>query len=326
MTGGEFAAALDRWQRELERRARLAAAVLGGAKIKGGCAAKKRGQARDPLGGTALTSEDLSTVPAAPEPMPAAVLGNQEGGIPAEGTSGPQRSSALGLDKPAGYEGQVLACEQEGAATDAQLGRQRTGSHVGRDLLLARVAPRTVSQPQPQPQQALLEVAAAVDWGEERPTNYDRDCAGRPRPCPWVGCKFHRFVDVTETGSLMYNLGRTTMPWTQAGGRRRDRNATRRLPVVRERHTDGCFGDSTDKVMEAFDRAADLGEPTCVLDMVVDGTSYTLEEVGDFFSLTRERVRQVEVAALAKIRAEHGDDEELADWEDTRGHHDMVLP
>ena len=35
---------------------------------------------------------------------------------------------------------------------------------------------------------------------------------------------------------------------------------------------------------------------------LVDGYSYTLEEVGKKFGLTRERIRQIEGRALAKLR------------------------
>jgi RNA polymerase primary sigma factor len=35
---------------------------------------------------------------------------------------------------------------------------------------------------------------------------------------------------------------------------------------------------------------------------LADGYSYTLEEVGTIFSVTRERVRQIEAKAVAKLR------------------------
>jgi hypothetical protein len=32
------------------------------------------------------------------------------------------------------------------------------------------------------------------------------DCKDGPRPCPWVGCKYHLYLDVNEhTGSVKYN-------------------------------------------------------------------------------------------------------------------------
>ena len=35
---------------------------------------------------------------------------------------------------------------------------------------------------------------------------------------------------------------------------------------------------------------------------LIDGTSYTLEEVGKRFNVTRERIRQIEAKALRKLR------------------------
>ena len=33
-----------------------------------------------------------------------------------------------------------------------------------------------------------------------------------------------------------------------------------------------------------------------------DGVTHTLEEVGKYFNLTRERIRQIEIKALKKLR------------------------
>ena len=33
------------------------------------------------------------------------------------------------------------------------------------------------------------------------------DCANGPRPCPWVGCRYHLFLDVNEdTGAIKFNF------------------------------------------------------------------------------------------------------------------------
>jgi len=53
-------------------------------------------------------------------------------------------------------------------------------------------------------------------------------------------------------------------------------------------------------------------EETCALDVAERG-GVTLEEVGDIMNLTRERIRQVEVAGLDKLRASEGELETFID-------------
>jgi hypothetical protein len=84
------------------------------------------------------------------------------------------------------------------------------------------------------------------------------ECAGGPRPCPYVSCKHHLYIDVSpRTGAIKLN-----------------------------------FPD-----IEVWD----MGE-SCALD-VADRGGTTLEDVGAIMNLTRERIRQVEVKALAKLEA-----------------------
>ncbi len=83
------------------------------------------------------------------------------------------------------------------------------------------------------------------------------ECAGAARPCPWVSCKHHLYLDVNpETGSIKLN-----------------------------------FPD-----LEVWEM-----KETCSLD-VADRTGATLEEVGEILNLTRERIRQVEVRGLIKLK------------------------
>ncbi len=84
------------------------------------------------------------------------------------------------------------------------------------------------------------------------------ECVDGPRPCPFVSCKHHLYIDVSpRTGAIKLN-----------------------------------FPD-----LEVWD----MGE-TCALD-VADRGGTTLEDVGAIMNLTRERIRQVEVKALAKLEA-----------------------
>jgi hypothetical protein len=93
--------------------------------------------------------------------------------------------------------------------------------------------------------------------------DYDRpkmrvDCASGPRPCPFVSCTHHLYLDVSSrTGAIKLN-----------------------------------FPD-----LEVEDM-----KESCALD-ISDRGGTTLEEVGAIMNLTRERIRQLEVKALAKLTA-----------------------
>lgn len=83
------------------------------------------------------------------------------------------------------------------------------------------------------------------------------DCGNRRRPCPYVSCRHHLYLDVNpETGSIKLN-----------------------------------FPDK--EVWEL--------EETCSLDVAERG-GITLEDVGNIMSLTRERIRQIEITSLASMR------------------------
>jgi hypothetical protein len=47
--------------------------------------------------------------------------------------------------------------------------------------------------------------ALGADEPYDRPTTR-ADCARVPRPCPYVGCKYSLYLDVTETGSMIFNF------------------------------------------------------------------------------------------------------------------------
>lgn len=96
------------------------------------------------------------------------------------------------------------------------------------------------------------------------------DCANVPRPCPYVSCKHHLYIDVSQrTGAIKLN-----------------------------------FPD-----LEVWDM-----NESCALD-VADRGGTTLEDVGAIMNLTRERIRQLEVKALAKLQA-LDDMESLRDYVD----------
>ena len=108
-----------------------------------------------------------------------------------------------------------------------------------------------------------------------RPQNRS-ECVNGARPCLYVSCKHHLYLDVNpETGSVKLN-----------------------------------FPDK--EVWEL--------EETCALDIAERG-GITLEEVGEILNLTRERIRQLEVDALKKMKEESTKHEldEFVGWDPNRG-------
>jgi Sigma-70, region 4 len=84
------------------------------------------------------------------------------------------------------------------------------------------------------------------------------DCGAEARPCPWVACKHHLYLDINPvTGSIKINFP-DREPWEL--------------------------------------------EHTCALDIAEAGGK-TLDEIGEITNLTRERIRQVEVRGLLKLRS-----------------------
>jgi Sigma-70, region 4 len=85
------------------------------------------------------------------------------------------------------------------------------------------------------------------------------ECQSMPRPCPFVSCAHHLYLDVNPaSGAIKLNFPH----------------------------------------LEVWEM-----KETCALD-VADRGGITLEEVGDILNLTRERIRQVEVRGLGKMRDE----------------------
>jgi hypothetical protein len=85
------------------------------------------------------------------------------------------------------------------------------------------------------------------------------ECQSMPRPCPFVSCAHHLYLDVNpSSGAIKLNFPH----------------------------------------LEVWEM-----KETCALD-VADRGGITLEEVGEILNLTRERIRQVEVRGLGKMRDE----------------------
>lgn len=128
---------------------------------------------------------------------------------------------------------------------------------------------------------AVLAVDAGLEVDIPRPQTRG-DCIDDERPCIWVGCKYHLYLDVNpENGSIQLNFPHLE-PWELA-------------------HT--CVLDFAGR--PGYVASDEQGR--------INGSlafEHTLEEVGAALNVTRERIRQLEAKALAKLRFR-----ELADYE-----------
>lgn len=123
----------------------------------------------------------------------------------------------------------------------------------------ARRRPKTMSRREMLRERRRRERAGEViEIAEYERPKTRADCGSGPRPCLFVACKHHLYLDVNpETGSIKINF--------------------------------------PDKDVWELDE-------TCALDVAERG-GVTLEDVGDILNLTRERVRQVEVTGLQKLKS-----------------------
>ena len=149
--------------------------------------------------------------------------------------------------------------QTDGSCGDVEEGQNSDTPELSRKVRRHRkrsrgktIAPRRLTKEEVRLSQTLT-LPAEVDRPRTR-----SECSSGQRPCPWVSCKHHLYLDVNpETGSIKLNF--------------------------------------PDVELENM-------RDTCSLD-VADRGGITLEEVGEILNLTRERIRQVEVRGLIKLKA-----------------------
>lgn len=138
-------------------------------------------------------------------------------------------------------------------------GSRRGGSRGGDDGTEGRKG-RRKSRTIPMRQltrEEMVTGAELADFMDYHRPHHRSECVNGVRPCPFVTCKHHLYLDVNpDTGSIKLN-----------------------------------FPD-----LEVWEM-----KETCALD-VADRGGITLEEVGEILNLTRERIRQVEVKGLERLR------------------------
>jgi hypothetical protein len=130
---------------------------------------------------------------------------------------------------------------------------------AGRD---GRVRSKTIAPKRLTREEKRLAETLVYPADVQRPQTRE-DCRTMTRPCPFVSCSHHLYLDVNpESGAIKLNFPH----------------------------------------LEVWEMAE-----TCSLD-VADRGGITLEEVGAILNLTRERIRQVEVRGLTKIKVHTGDE------------------
>jgi hypothetical protein len=143
----------------------------------------------------------------------------------------------------------------DGAGTDEQAGAPSVSRKV-RQKRRTRARSKTIAPKRLTKEELRFRELLPILDDPERPASRGA-CQGMERPCPYVSCKHHLYLDVNpETGSIKLN-----------------------------------FPD-----LEVWEM-----RETCSLD-VADRGGITLEEVGEILNLTRERIRQVEVRGLLKLK------------------------
>jgi len=150
--------------------------------------------------------------------------------------------------------------DEESESADQEITREQRRSRRKRDVRARTISVKRMTKRE-------LEIGRLLypenDYWKPRTR---AECADGPRPCPFISCKHHLYIDVSpRTGAIKVN-----------------------------------FPD-----LEVWE----LSE-SCALD-IADRGGTTLEDVGAIMNLTRERIRQVEVKALAKLEA-------LSDMENLR--------
>lgn len=152
-------------------------------------------------------------------------------------------------------EMRLARMQRDRAATAAERERDRERSRRKRPVRARSVSMKRLSRRELAIGRALFPPEEHADV--ERPRTR-AECKGGARPCPFVSCVHHLYLDVSaRTGAIKYN-----------------------------------FPDlEPDELAES-----------CALD-IADRHGVTLEEIGRVMNLTRERVRQVVIRALAKCHA-----------------------
>ena len=166
----------------------------------------------------------------------------------------------LHTELPADADDDDGADEGEGDSGDADVAVEGETPEISRKIRRRRrrTRPRSKTIAMKRLTREELRVGALMYPPVDIPRPTTRaECSEEMRPCPWVACKHHLYLDINpETGSIKINFP-DLEPWELKN--------------------------------------------TCALDVAERG-GITLEEVGEIMNLTRERIRQVEVRGLLRLK------------------------
>lgn len=107
------------------------------------------------------------------------------------------------------------------------------------------------------------------------------ECKQGPRPCPWMSCRYNTVIDDIRLSA--------------------DGKEAHISVGAKNKRGKGLLRASDEKVLELWESYAERGVSNCVLDHVENEHCMTLEEVGQVYGLTRERIRQVEYKGLKRV-------------------------
>lgn len=119
--------------------------------------------------------------------------------------------------------------------------------------------------------------------GDARPRTR-AECVDAPRPCPFVGCRYHLALDVVYK-SIRVNVGRSG----RDGQRPRSKALLKAADVF-----------DADQVVDELVAWWFDGAPSCALDEAEIGAA-NRDEVGDAMAIAHSFVHRIEASAMAKI-------------------------
>jgi hypothetical protein len=152
-------------------------------------------------------------------------------------------------------EARVLVASDDLGAGD-EFAKQRKNRKV-------RARPQTLSITRSTKLANAAARAAEPDDGLRRLPMVRGDCLESERPCGYVSCRWHLFLDVTKIGNIKINFPHLVDP------------------------------DGTPRLDEMVD--------TCALD-IADRGGETLNRLGKRMNITRERIRQIVKSIIKKLR------------------------